>query len=59
MRGKDKLATMSPQVTETPIQKSHHVDLLVTIPTSYETEAFHQLISPECHLEHNKLSYAQ
>ncbi len=47
------LATMSPQVIETPIQKSHHVDLLVLVPTSYYNELFHQLISPECHLEHN------
>ena len=53
MREKSKLATISPQVTKTPIQKSHHVDLLVLIPTSYYAELFHQLISPNCHLEHN------
>ena len=53
---KSKSATMSPLVTETPAQLSHHVGNLVSVPMSYYTKVFHHVFLLECHLEHNQLS---
>ena len=53
---KSKSATMSPLVTETPTQPSHHVGILVLVPMSYYTKVFHHVFLSECHLEHNQLS---
>ena len=53
MREKSKSATMSPQVTETHVQPSRHVGILVSVPTSYYTKVFYHVFLSECHLEHN------
>ena len=53
---KGKSATTSPPVTETRVQSSHHVGILVLVPMSYYTKVFHHVFLLECHLECNQLS---
>ena len=53
---KGKSATTPPLVTETRVQQSHHVGILVPVPMSYYTKVFHHVFLPEYHLERNQLS---
>ena len=50
---KGKLAITPPPVTETRVQLSHHVGILVPVPMSYYTKVFYHVFLLECHLEHN------
>ena len=50
---KSKLATMSPSITETHVQLSHHGGILVPIPMSYYTKVFCHVFLPEFHRERN------
>ena len=56
MQKKSKSATMSPLVTETHAQPSHHVGIFVLVPMSYYTKVFHHVFLLKCHLERNQLS---
>ena len=51
---KGKLATTPSSVTETCVQLSHHVGILVSVPMSYYTKVFHHVLLSECHLEFNQ-----
>ena len=51
---KSKSATMSPSITETHVQLSHHGGILVSITMRYYTKVFHHVSLLECHLEHNQ-----
>ena len=53
---KSKSATMSPLLTKTYAQPSHHVGILVLVPMSYYTKVFHHVYLLECHFERNQLS---
>ena len=53
---KGKSAITPPLVTETRVQPSHHVGILVSVPMSYYTKVFHHEFLPEFHLEHNQWS---
>ena len=48
-----KSAAMSPQVTKIHVQLSHHVGILVPVPTSYYSKVFYRVFFSKCHFEHN------
>ena len=53
---KGRSATMPTPVTETRVQPSHHVGILVPVPMSYHTKVFYHVFLLESHLERNELS---